>query len=55
MEDKVHQVIENIKRLRCKSEDAREIKENLIIMANMKKGCSIKRTGTGGLLLDQAQ
>jgi len=30
MEDKVHQVIENIKRLRCKSEDAREIKEKTL-------------------------
>lgn len=30
MEDKVHQVIENIKRLRCKSEDAREIKEKIL-------------------------
>ncbi|MEZ4909282.1 MAG: hypothetical protein R2774_00310 [Saprospiraceae bacterium] len=32
MEDKVHQVIENIKRLRCKSEDAREIKEKPFII-----------------------
>lgn len=30
MEDKVHRVIENIKRLRCKSEDAREIKEKTL-------------------------
>lgn len=30
MEDKVHQVIENIKRLRCKSEESKEIKEKTL-------------------------
>lgn len=47
IEDKVHQVMENMKRLRCKSEEAKVIKEKRSsIMKNMKKGCFIKHIGT---------